>query len=105
MPEAFFVFDNEANTNGLFGMQSPCASLTVQVVQPIGQTSDGRQFEVQSVLPHSESSLKNCVCFCPAFGDEARRHQLFLMSVSKATPPFGSRVALNATRGDIWYCP
>lgn len=100
MPEALGVFDTEANTNGLFGMQNPCASLTVQLVQPIGQTSGGRQFEVQSVLPHSEMSPKNCVGFCPAFRDEARRHQLFLMSVSKATPPFGLRVALNATRGD-----
>jgi hypothetical protein len=100
MPEALGVFDTGENTSGLFGMQNPCATLTVQLVQPIGQTSDGRQFEVQSMLPHSEKSPKNCASFCPAFGDEARRHQLFLMSVSKAKPPFGSRVALNATRGD-----
>ena len=68
-------------------------------------TRYGRQFELRSVSPHSEISSKNRACLCPAFGDEACRHQLFLMSASKAKPPFGSRVALNASRGDTWYCP
>lgn len=30
-------------------------------------------------------------------------HQLFFMSASNAKPPFGSRVALKETRGDIRY--
>src|ERR1039458_2318764 len=47
-------------------------------------------------------------------GDSRRRqialhedcpHHVFLICVSTATPPLGSRVTLTATRGEIWYCP
>ena len=40
-----------------------------------------------------------------AISGRHRIYQVFLMMVSMAKPPLGSRVALTATRGETWYWP